>query len=261
MKQQLCALLTAAALTGTVQASRLVSVQLDGTALPDKGVLDSGVTYYPMRTLLDGLGGWSIQWDSHSATAVATDGTNTLVADPSANTLSYNQHTYDGTVYVENGTTYIPVRMAMNIQGGSAQWDGYYDGVAITSPGARYNAMDYYWLSRVISAESKGEDYTGQVAVGQVVVNRVLSDAFPYTIADVVFDTNYGTQFEPTANATIYLDPTDSAQLAAQEVLTTGGSSLGANVQYFYAPALSQGTWIRQNRTYYTTIGCHDFYL
>lgn len=29
---------------------------------------------------------------------------------------------------------------------------------------------------------------------------------------------------------------------------------------YFYAPALSQGTWINSNRTYLTTIGCHRFY-
>ena len=33
------------------------------------------------------------------------------------------------------------------------------------------------------------------------------------------------------------------------------------DVLYFYAPALSKGIWINANRTYYTTIGCHRFYL
>ena len=30
---------------------------------------------------------------------------------------------------------------------------------------------------------------------------------------------------------------------------------------YFFAPALSAGSWIRSSRTYCTTIGCHRFYL
>lgn len=261
MKKQIFAVATAAALTLSVHASRPVNLQIDGTTQTYQGILTDGITYYPMGALLSALNGWQVHWDSATGTAIATDGTNVLIADPTANTITYNQQTYSATVYVQEGTTYVPVRLVLNLQGGSAQWDGYYDGVAITSPSASCNAMDYYWLSRVISAESQGEDYAGQVAVGQVVVNRVLSETFPHSIADVIFDTNYGTQFEPTANDTIYLDPTDSAQAAAHEVLTTGGSVLDADVQYFYAPALSQGTWITANRVYYTSIGCHDFYL
>ncbi|WP_409968258.1 cell wall hydrolase [Bengtsoniella intestinalis] len=261
MKKQIFAVATAAALTVSAHASRSVNLQIDGTTQPYQGTLTDGVTYYPMEPLLCALGDWTVTWDAPTATAMATDGTNALIANPTANTITYNQQTYPATVYIQDGTTYIPVRLVLNLQGGSAQWDGYYGGVAITSPTASYNAMDYYWLSRVISAESQGEQYDGQIAVGQVVVNRVLSDTFPHSIADVIFDTNYGTQFEPTANATIYLDPTASAQAAAHEVLTSGGSVLGDDVQYFYAPTLSQGTWIRANRVYYTSIGCHDFYL
>ena len=29
---------------------------------------------------------------------------------------------------------------------------------------------------------------------------------------------------------------------------------------FFYAPALSDGVWINDNRTYQQTIGCHRFY-
>ena len=42
---------------------------------------------------------------------------------------------------------------------------------------------------------------------------------------------------------------------------TLAGTDIVGDCLYFYAPALSQGTWIRSNRTYYTTIGCHRFYL
>ncbi|MFR3921270.1 MAG: cell wall hydrolase [Dysosmobacter welbionis] len=49
----------------------------------------------------------------------------------------------------------------------------------MTSPGADHNAMDLYWLSRIISAESRGENMTGQIAVGNVVLNRVAAKEFP----------------------------------------------------------------------------------
>ena len=77
-------------------------------------------------------------------------------------------------------------------------------------------------------------------------------------IVSVVFDTKYAVQFEPTANGTIYHDPTEQSILAARLAL------LGVNAvdecMYFFNPSLSQGTWIRENRPYYTTIGCHRFY-
>ena len=47
--------------------------------------------------------------------------------------------------------------------------------------------------------------------------------------------------------------------IAAKAALA--GTDIVGGCLYFYAPALSQGTWIKNNRTYYTTIGCHRFYL
>ena len=81
---------------------------------------------------------------------------------------------------------------------------------------------------------------------------------FPDTIREVIFDTAGAVQFEPTANGTVYEDPTEQSVLAAKMVLAgtrTAGDSL-----FFFAPALSEGTWIRENRQYVTTIGCHMFF-
>ena len=97
------------------------------------------------------------------------------------------------------------------------------------------------------------------MAVGNVVLNRVASDEFPDTVRGVVFDLHDGVQFEPVSNGTVYLDPADSSVQAAKLALS-GAEPVGA-CMYFYAPALSPGTWINANRTYYTTIGCHRFYL
>ena len=100
---------------------------------------------------------------------------------------------------------------------------------------------------------------TGQLAVGNVVLNRVASREFPNTIPGVIFDRVDGVQFEPVANGTVYNTPTARSVEAAKRVLD--GERVIGSALYFYAPALSQGVWINANRTYYTTIGCHRFYL
>ena len=100
---------------------------------------------------------------------------------------------------------------------------------------------------------------SGQIAVGNVVLNRVRSTEFPESVQAVVFDRKDGVQFEPVSNGSVYDEPTARSVLAAKAALA--GTDIVGDCLYFYAPALSQGTWIRSNRTYYTTIGCHRFYL
>ena len=110
-----------------------------------------------------------------------------------------------------------------------------------------------------VCAESGAEPMEGQIAVGNVVLNRMASREFPDTIAGVIFDRVDGVQFEPVENGTVYNAPTARSVEAAKRVLK-GENTIG-NAQYFYAPALSQGLWINANRTYLKTIGCHRFYL
>ena len=43
--------------------------------------------------------------------------------------------------------------------------------------------------------------------------------------------------------------------------LALEGANTAGECLYFYAPALSAGSWINGNRTYSHTIGCHRFYL
>ena len=92
-----------------------------------------------------------------------------------------------------------------------------------------------------------------------MVLNRVASGEYPNTVYDVIFDRKDAVQFEPVSNGTVYQTPTalsvQAARLALQGV-NTAGESL-----FFFNPSLSQGTWIVRSRTYYTTIGCHRFYL
>ena len=49
------------------------------------------------------------------------------------------------------------------------------------------NNSDYMLLARIISAESRGEPYEGQVAVGAVILNRIEHPSFPDTMSGVIY--------------------------------------------------------------------------
>ena len=259
IRKTLCSLMAAALLAQPAFAARNVQVQVDGTLLSARSYVENGVTYVPLRSLLDAFGGWDLEWDSMEQEAVAVSSSTRLTADPANSTVTLGDTTYDARVTVENGRTYVPLRLVTEALGGTAEWDPYLDGAAVTSPEAAYDAADLYWLSHIISAESGAEPLEGQIAVGNVVLNRVASEEFPDTIPAVIFDRVDGVQFEPVENKTVYRTPTPQSVSAAKQVLD-GADAIG-DAMYFYAPALSQGVWINANRTYYKTIGCHRFYL
>lgn len=248
--------LAAAALCLPVQAARPAAVQVDGERLNASAYVEGGTTYAPLRDLLETLGDWNVWWDGSAARAVSEDAS--LSADPDENVLTVNGRRYPCVVDVVAGRTYVPLRLTAEALGGSVRWDPWLDGAAVTSPGAEHDAMDYYWLSRIIHAESGGEALEGQIAVGNVVLNRVASEDFPDSIPGVIFDEENGVQFEPVANGTVVNDPTELSLEAARRVLD--GENTVGDALYFFAPALSQGTWIDSSRTYRQTIGCHRFY-
>ncbi len=122
-----------------------------------------------------------------------------------------------------------------------------------------YSEEDLYWLARIIEAEAGAEEMTGKIAVGNVVLNRVSDPNYPETIYDVIFDTQYGIQFEPTSNGTIYNNPSQASIDAAKRALE--GENVIGQAIYFYNPSMVDAVWIRTNCTYLQTIGCHDFYV
>lgn len=259
IRKALCGLIVAAFLTQPTFAARNVPVQIDGNLMTSRSYVEDGITYVPLRSLLDTFGGWDVMWDGQSGVALATSAESQLTADPDADLITLNGTNYPARVTVEEGRTYVPLRKITEALGGKVKWDPYLGGAAITSPGSAYDAEDLYWLSRIIYAESGAESEKGQIAVGNVVLNRVSSAEFPNTIPEVIFDRVDGIQFEPVENGSIYKVPSALSVSVAKQVLD-GADTIG-EAMYFYAPALSQGLWINANRTYLRTIGCHRFYL
>jgi N-acetylmuramoyl-L-alanine amidase len=117
----------------------------------------------------------------------------------------------------------VPIRAIAKALGVNVSWNDTSRSVVLTKGGrylewsdSYYDADELYWLSRIISAEAKGESLLGQIAVGNVVLNRKASRSYPNTIYGVIFDRKNGTQFSPVAFGTIYQKPTASAIIAAK---------------------------------------------
>ena len=108
-------------------------------------------------------------------------------------------------------------------------------------------------LARLISAEARGEPYSGQVAVGAVVLNRVRHPSFPNTVSGVIYQNgafsciNDGQFNQPVAA---------SAYRAAQDALNGWDPSGGAI--YYFNPAKTTSKWI-WSRPLIVVIGSHRF--
>jgi LysM repeat protein len=114
-------------------------------------------------------------------------------------------------------------------------------------------------LARLIEAEAEGEPYMGKVAVGAVVVNRVLSDKFPNTIKDVIYhvDEIGAYQFEPVLDGRLFTVTTSSDSFrAADEAL--GGLDPTGGALFFFNPYKITNKWLL-SKPVICQIGDHVF--
>jgi len=129
----------------------------------------------------------------------------------------------------------------------------------LSSIRSNYTSEDLYWMSRIIHAEAEAEPYTGKIAVGNVVLNRVKSSSFPNTVKGVIFEYYRGIpQFSPVADGTIYNNPSSASIQAAKDAFN--GVNIVGSSTYFFNPDKAAGSWIVNNKIYVTKIGNHAFY-
>ena len=167
---------------------------------------------------------------------------------------------------LSNGTMYVPVRMLAKVLSLKVLWSEKYRSVTLSGTptpledGATYySEEELYWLSRIISAEARGEPFIGQVAVGNVVLNRQAHKSYPNTVYGVIFDKQGGVvQFSPVADGSIWQTPYSASVTAAKVCLE--GYTVSDGILFFYAPSMVSSTWIERNRPYAFTIAGHRFF-
>jgi len=122
-----------------------------------------------------------------------------------------------------------------------------------SSSSSTSNSSNVNLLARLIYGEARGESYTGQVAVGAVVMNRVRSSSFPNTISGVIYQSG---AFDAVSDGQINLTPNSTARKAAQDAINGWDPSYGAI--YYFNPATATNKWI-WSRPMTVTIGKHRF--
>ena len=116
-----------------------------------------------------------------------------------------------------------------------------------------FSSSEIYLLAKTIYAEGRGEPYTGQVAIGAVVLNRVRNSAFPNSISGVVYQKH---AFTAVTDGQINLTPNETAMKAAKDAINGWDPTGGA--LYYYNPAVATSSWIFSRPTV-TVIGKHVF--
>lgn len=99
-----------------------------------------------------------------------------------------------------------------------------------------FEESDRYLLANLIYCEAGGEPYDGQVAVGAVVINRVLSSVFPDNVTGVIYQSG---QFSPVGSGRLALALADNKATAscyqAADAAMSGQSNVG-NCVFFRTP-------------------------
>ena len=242
------------------------TVTLGGKTLSVQGFVANGVAYIPFRTASNTISGSTYSYNSSTGTSVMKASGLEITATNGAYVTYANGRVLFNTtpcVIMSDGRLYIPadvfakaVGMIVNSSESRTDLSGSYK--PILSGDKFYREDEVFWLGRIIHAESRGEALLGQIAVGNVVLNRVRSAYYPNTIYGVIFDRKYGVQFSPILDGSIYNTPGYTATLAAKICLE--GYDVSGGAFFFLNVKLATSSWIPQTRKYAFTVGNHDFY-
>ena len=249
-----------------LSSHKALTVRFGRARLAMQGRLIDGTPYLPASELADlyadctvknAADGWTL--DCPGLSVSGWSGATYLTVN---GRVFYDPHPV---AVLSDGDLYIPLETARKLTGMTVVYTPSNSTVTLTgsftppaSGDAVYDPDALYWLSRIISAESRGEPLAGQIAVGNVILNRVRSTAFPNTIWGVIFDRKDGVQFTPVANGTVFAAPYWISTVAAKICLE--GYTVSDRALFFYEPSKATSFWIENNRPYLFTVGRHRFF-
>lgn len=270
MKKMLSCLIAVVMLAALVclpvhAADRAIPVYIGSRTV--EGVLIEDTTFVPFDTFCYEMGADTVTWDPETDVVSAFCRGIVIESKEWASYVEANGRCfYTGPACRSiGGMLYVPVRALAKAFDAEVIWNAENFSVEILDRGGVCESGDTYywdgavmWLSRIIYAEANTEPLTGKIAVGNVIMNRVNSPEFPDTIYSVIFDREYGVQFTPVANGSVYNNANAECERAAKMVLE--GTTVSEDALYFMNVAAASNLWVQNNREYLFTIGNHSFY-
>jgi N-acetylmuramoyl-L-alanine amidase len=251
------------------QGAYRLNLNINGRSALDGMVFNlGGITYVPLFRFAASIGKFNYSYNGTTKTARVSGENLEINATVGKLYIEANQRYFytSRENILHNGEIYVPISPICKALSSTFTYNQSNSTFYVKSGDTRrlswgsqiYREDQVYWLARIIFAESRGEPMKGKIAVGNVVLNRVRSSAYPNTIYGVIFDKRFGVQFAPVANGTIYNTPNADSIIAAKICLE--GYTLSDEIIYFLNPAASTSSWITNNRPYAFTIGKHSFY-
>ena len=162
----------------------------------------------------------------------------------------------------EAGQVSVPLRAAAKAFDAAVDYDPATATITVTrgtgaaiSGESFYNQDDLFWLERVIYRESGNQSLEGQMAVGNVVLNRVADPIFPNTVEEVLAQKN---QFSTYKSGVLRkTEPSASSTIAAKLVMDGGVVEETKGALFFDSGVNS---WAARNKKLIATFGDHNFY-
>lgn len=122
-----------------------------------------------------------------------------------------------------------------------------------TYSSSQFTINEVNLMANAVYGESRGEPYTGQVAVAAVILNRIKSPAFPNSPSGVIYEPG---AFTAVSDGQINLTPNETAKKAVKDAIAGWDPSGGAI--YYFNPNTATNSWI-WSRPQIKQIGKHIF--
>ena len=243
-------------------------VLIDGQPAPIEigRIQGEGTTYVSLAGMAKALSESVIAaWDGSTGTVTVTTENLTVTARIGEQYVVANGRylfVREG-VRQNNGTVIVPLSIVTKAFDANLSWDAASGKIlvqrgsgALMSGDEFYNQDDLFWLSRVMYAEAGNQGLKGQMAVGNVVLNRVVSAIFPDSIHGVLAQKN---QFSTYKGGNLAKrTPTESCIIAAKLVLDGGVVEEVEDALWFDAKC--SNSWAARHKTHLATLGGHKFY-
>lgn len=154
--------------------------------------------------------------------------TSSQISDAEAQALAYEAQIKEQEANIEYLKKKLAEEQALSKLAAQSKWRDISE--------VQFEENDRYLLANLIYCEAGGEPYAGQLAVGAVVINRVLSSVYPNTLTGVIYQKS---QFSPVGSGRLAIalsqnKATASCYKAADEAMS-GQTNVG-NCVYFRTP-------------------------